>query len=40
MAYDPPAQILDELDALEADIQEGLVRLRAMLQDHAQEVEA
>ena len=40
MAYDPPAQILDELDALESDIQEGLVRLRAMLQDHAQEVEA
>ena len=30
-AYDPPAVILDELDALEREIQEGLEELRGML---------
>ncbi len=30
-AYDPPALILDELDALEREIQEGLEELRGML---------
>ena len=40
MEYDPPAQILDELDTLEADIQAGLTRLRTMLQEQGQEVEA
>jgi type I restriction enzyme M protein len=32
--YDPPEQILDELAALECDIQAGLDRLRAMLKGH------
>ena len=30
--YDPPEKILDELDALEGEIQQGLARLRIMLQ--------
>ena len=39
MKYDPPEKILDELDALEGDIQQGWTRLRAMLKG-AQEIEA
>jgi type I restriction enzyme M protein len=31
--YDPPEKILDELDALECEIQQGLGRLRVMLRD-------
>jgi len=31
LEYDAPAKILDELDALEGEIQQGLTRLRAML---------
>ncbi|MEZ4617744.1 MAG: class I SAM-dependent DNA methyltransferase [Caldilineaceae bacterium] len=31
VAYDPPAVILDELDALEAEIQAGMAELRRML---------
>ena len=31
IAYDPPAVILDELEALEAEIQQGLAELREML---------
>jgi len=31
--YDPPEKILDELDALEGEIQQGLARLRIMLKE-------
>ena len=31
VAYDPPLQILDELAALEAEIQQGMAELREML---------
>ena len=31
VSYNPPEQILDELEALECEIQQGLERLRAML---------
>ena len=38
MHYDPPEKILDELDALESEIQQGMQRLRVMLK--GQEISA